>query len=133
MSRPESITMARWWGDKLRDTSWLEAEDERYRVCCRYQRMKAKLTEERIHRFEVHLAIAIDQLLRGMGTTPSTVVGNREPEYPDHVVTEAARKAGIPACGFMFPPRCYTFIEEGEITAGSTHEGKRILQLASSW
>jgi len=125
--------MARWWGDKLRDTTWLEAENERYKLLCMQQREHAKLTEGCIHQFEVHLAVAIDELLRGQEITLCTIVGNCEPEHPDHIVIAAADKAGIVADGFMFPPRCYTAIGEGEITAGSTHEDTRTLPLVRSW
>ncbi len=134
MPRPESITMAQWWGNKLRDTSWLKAENVYYKSLCHQQRLQAGLTEQHIHAFEVHLADVIDKILEGQESPYLLAAVGRQPDrYFDPLVSEVARKAGFYADNFMFPSGAYTRVWRDEIFAGSEHENWHTLPLIRAW
>lgn len=139
---PKAMTAARWWADKLRDTSWIDEEDAETQQNAHFLLTRVWPTENVIRDFEVRLAKVLDAEIKshtaqwlqlayhscvvGYGST----LGGR--------VFSCAEQAGFGSlltCTFFsaMPKGSYTWLHHGTLEATTEREGTRVVPLIHSW
>ncbi|WP_158840561.1 hypothetical protein [Saccharothrix deserti] len=126
--RAESMIMARWWADQLRNQSWLKYEDSKYRSRFKKDFRVAALGEHMLRDFEEQLAVVFDRLLSDLGPKPWTLIGSRLPGHFDPVILEAAAKTRIHLTEYLFPSGACTAIQDGVVLAWSANTDKVVLR-----